>query len=207
MTARGSLPASNSLGERGIGLFGMAERLALIGGVLDIRSAPGQGTTIVAEIRSMDEADEITVVLADDHAVPPCGLRSLLDAEPDIAVVGEAGDGEAAIELVRSLRPTVVVMDLSMPARAGWPRSRRSSRMCRIPTCCADDARRRTVPVPRVEPAARATSSRAAPTRICSRRSAQWRTAASRLRAAAAHILKGYVEVSGMPDPFEEGRA
>ena len=46
----GFAPASNSLGERGIGLFGMAERLALIGGVLDIRSAPGQGTTIVAEI-------------------------------------------------------------------------------------------------------------------------------------------------------------
>ena len=46
----GFAPASNSLGERGIGLFGMAERLALIGGVLEIHSAPGQGTTIVAEI-------------------------------------------------------------------------------------------------------------------------------------------------------------
>jgi two-component system, NarL family, sensor histidine kinase UhpB len=42
--------STNSLGERGIGLFGMAERLALIGGVLEIHSAPGQGTTIVAEI-------------------------------------------------------------------------------------------------------------------------------------------------------------
>ncbi len=46
----GFAPSSNSLGERGIGLFGMAERLALIGGVLEIHSAPGQGTTIVAEI-------------------------------------------------------------------------------------------------------------------------------------------------------------
>ena len=43
-------PAATPAGERGIGLFGMAERLALIGGVLDVRSAPGQGTTIVAEI-------------------------------------------------------------------------------------------------------------------------------------------------------------
>jgi len=46
----GFAPASNPLGEQGIGLFGMAERLALIGGILEIRSAPGQGTTIVAEI-------------------------------------------------------------------------------------------------------------------------------------------------------------
>jgi signal transduction histidine kinase len=46
----GFVPAANSMGERGIGLFGMAERLALIGGVLEVRSAPGQGTTIVAEI-------------------------------------------------------------------------------------------------------------------------------------------------------------
>ncbi|MBI5287584.1 MAG: sensor histidine kinase [Chloroflexi bacterium] len=46
----GFSPAPEPLGEHGIGLFGMAERLALIGGVLEIRSAPGQGTTIAAEI-------------------------------------------------------------------------------------------------------------------------------------------------------------
>src|SRR3990172_9344758 len=65
------------------------------------------------------DTDTITVVLSDDHAVLRSGLRALLDAEPDIEVVGEAGDGEAAIELVRSLRPTVVVMDLSMPGKGG----------------------------------------------------------------------------------------
>ena len=46
-------------------------------------------------------ADVITVVLADDQALLRAGFRALLDAEPDIAVVGEAGNGEEAVALVR----------------------------------------------------------------------------------------------------------
>src|SRR3990172_12566283 len=67
----------------------------------------------------MTVPENITVVLADDHAVLRSGLRSLLDAEPDIEVIGEAGDGDEAVELVNSLRPAVVVMDLSMPGKGG----------------------------------------------------------------------------------------
>ncbi len=67
----------------------------------------------------MTEPENITVVLADDHAVLRAGLRSLLDAEPDISVIGEAGDGDEAVELARHLRPSVVVMDLSMPGKGG----------------------------------------------------------------------------------------
>jgi two-component system response regulator NreC len=57
--------------------------------------------------------------LADDHALVRSGLRALLEAQPDIEVVGEAQDGVAAVEACRRLRPDVVVMDLAMPGRGG----------------------------------------------------------------------------------------
>jgi two-component system response regulator NreC len=59
--------------------------------------------------------DQINVLLADDHGIVRAGLRALLEAQPDITVIGEAEDGPSAIELVRELQPTVVVADLSMP--------------------------------------------------------------------------------------------
>jgi two-component system response regulator NreC len=58
---------------------------------------------------------QIRVLLADDHGVVRAGLRALLDAQPDITVVGEAEDGPSAIARVQELLPTVVVSDLSMP--------------------------------------------------------------------------------------------
>lgn len=67
----------------------------------------------------------IQVLLADDHAVLRAGLRLLLEAQPDLTVVGEAGDGEAAIELVRALRPDVVVLDIGMPGLNGLEALRR----------------------------------------------------------------------------------
>lgn len=59
--------------------------------------------------------DMIRVVLADDHGIVRAGLKALLDAQCDIQVVGEAEDGPGAIQLVKSLQPTVLVSDLSMP--------------------------------------------------------------------------------------------
>lgn len=61
----------------------------------------------------------IRVVVADDHPVVRLGIVGLLDAEPDIEVVGEAADGEAAVALAASLRPEVVLMDLRMPGLGG----------------------------------------------------------------------------------------
>ena len=61
----------------------------------------------------------IRVVIADDHPVVRSGLSSLLDAEPDIDVVGEAGDGDEALALVQTLQPDLVLMDLRMPGHDG----------------------------------------------------------------------------------------
>lgn len=67
----------------------------------------------------------IRVLVADDHALVRSGIRMLLEAEPDIEVVGEAGDGEATIALAHRLRPDIVLMDLSMPGVNGLEATRR----------------------------------------------------------------------------------
>lgn len=65
------------------------------------------------------------ILLADDHTIFRAGLRALLENETGLEVVGEAGSGEEAIEQVHSLRPDVVVMDLSMPGLNGLDATRR----------------------------------------------------------------------------------
>jgi len=61
----------------------------------------------------------VTVLLVDDEPLVRAGLRAVLEAQPDIEVVGEAGDGAAVIPLVRQLRPDVVAMDVRMPLMDG----------------------------------------------------------------------------------------
>lgn len=63
--------------------------------------------------------EKIRVLLADDHAVLRSGLRALLDREPDMQVVGEAANGRQAVELAQTLKPDVIVMDISMPEMDG----------------------------------------------------------------------------------------
>ncbi|MCB0763255.1 MAG: response regulator transcription factor, partial [Flavobacteriales bacterium] len=63
----------------------------------------------------MNDRSTIRVLLADDHAIVREGVRGMLDAEPDIAVVADASSGSAAIEAVAAHDVDVVLMDLRMP--------------------------------------------------------------------------------------------
>lgn len=124
------------------GLFSIQERMRALGGSFEIQSKLGQGTTATlvmpvkkqpegsmpsAEPLPMDAAalaphqsvgSRIRVLLVDDHIMVRQGLRAVLDAYPDIELVGEGGDGEEAVHLVDELRPAVV-MDISMPKMNG----------------------------------------------------------------------------------------
>jgi len=61
----------------------------------------------------------IKIVIADDHVLVREGTRELLDREPDLEVVGEAGDGEEAVRLVTKLKPDVAIVDIAMPKLNG----------------------------------------------------------------------------------------
>ena len=72
-----------------------------------------------AQENSVPPTDRITVLLADDHALVRRGFRRLLEDDAELAVVGEASNGEEAIALAASLRPNVIVMDAAMPGTSG----------------------------------------------------------------------------------------
>jgi DNA-binding NarL/FixJ family response regulator len=71
---------------------------------------------------------KIQILLADDHAVVRQGFRLILNAQPDMEVVGEAGSGGEAVEAAERLKPDVVVMDVAMPNLNGIEATRRISR-------------------------------------------------------------------------------
>ena len=126
--------------DGGVGLLGIRERLEWIGGHLEIASAPGQGSclTLVAPlgravlrpvtspVAAPAEAEpglraprRLRVLVVDDHALVRRGFATLLAGEPDLEVVGEAENGQQAIELTRQRSPDVILMDISMPVMNG----------------------------------------------------------------------------------------
>ncbi|MEN6497601.1 MAG: response regulator [Thermoguttaceae bacterium] len=134
----------------GFGLFSIRERLDLLGGKLEIASAPGQGTTatLIAPHKgirrpvvsgrtglapdqtalpdgTLPHKGRIRVLLADDHPMLRKGLAEMLLEQPGLDLIGEAGDGQEAVEKAIQLRPDVVLMDVSMPRMDGIEATRR----------------------------------------------------------------------------------
>ena len=72
----------------------------------------------------------IRILIADDHPGVRAGLRALLEAQPDIEVVGEAADGVDAVEACRQLSPDVVLMDLTMPRMSGLSATAEIHQVC-----------------------------------------------------------------------------
>ncbi|HYP08129.1 MAG TPA: response regulator transcription factor [Bryobacteraceae bacterium] len=78
---------------------------------------------------------KVRIVLADDHAMVRKGFRLILNQEPDLEVIAEAGNGPEAVRLVNELRPDLVIMDIAMPEMTGVEATRRireSNENCQI---------------------------------------------------------------------------
>lgn len=131
----------------GFGLTSTHERGRLAGGHIGIHSEPGKGTQIAARIpyqpsgeepshlqgtltiadpsKGKESSSPIRILVVDDQEVVRRGIRSMLEQSDDLVVVGEAGDGEEALERVRTLAPDVVLLDVQMPNLDGVETTRR----------------------------------------------------------------------------------
>lgn len=74
--------------------------------------------------------EPIRIVLADDHSLMREGTRRILEQYPDLTIVGEAGDGQQALELVARLQPDVIILDIRMPKLNGIEVVRRMQKCC-----------------------------------------------------------------------------
>jgi DNA-binding NarL/FixJ family response regulator len=64
--------------------------------------------------------DELKILIVDDHPIVRKGLRQVIEEEPDLKVIAEAGDGNAGLALIRELKPDIVILDLDMPQMNGF---------------------------------------------------------------------------------------
>ena len=124
------------------GLFSIKERLGLLGGLVKVRSQPGQGTTVTMTVPVTIKSEQMTtasgtlfesttsdipagrvpdvrVMVADDHKLFREGLISLLSQESFVHIVGQANDGEEAVNLARELKPDILIIDVTMPKLNG----------------------------------------------------------------------------------------
>jgi DNA-binding NarL/FixJ family response regulator len=67
----------------------------------------------------MSQMSKIRVLIADDHVIVREGIRALVEAQPDIEVVGEATNGEEAVIKAKEIQPDIVLMDITMPVMNG----------------------------------------------------------------------------------------
>lgn len=73
----------------------------------------------------MAHTNKLSIVVADDHPVFRVGLRDIIESEPGLRVVGEAGDGEQALETIRKMCPAIAILDVSMPKLDGLELARK----------------------------------------------------------------------------------
>lgn len=119
----------------GFGLFHIRERLETLGGKIEVESSKGRGTIFrlyapamqpraakpsgLLEIKPLKEnrrpSSHIRILVVDDHKILRQGLTNMLEGNEGFKVVGEAGDGEEALEKTADLMPDIVVMDITMP--------------------------------------------------------------------------------------------
>ena len=111
-----------------LGLRSLVDLAEQRGADLQVASAPERALDGADPAAHRRGGDVITVVIVDDHQLVRAGLRSLLDAVEDVRVVGEAADGEQAVEVVQREDPTSTLMDLSMPRVDGVEAARRLKR-------------------------------------------------------------------------------
>ena len=140
------LDSRSKAGQVGWGLFSIRERLTLLGGRVEIDSAPGRGTRVhlfaprgAAQGRAV-RADDLTtatlaseatprddraypgalrVLIVDDHAAVRSALREMLHEWPQLSVIGDGANGLEAIARAWTLRPDVILMDVAMPLMDG----------------------------------------------------------------------------------------
>lgn len=152
----------------GFGLFSIRERIGLLGGRFEIDSAPGRGSRVALTVShgqadaaafpvggvftpvllppggaAENQATTIRLLLVDDHALFRKGIARLLKKASGFEVVGEAQDGQEAIELAQELKPDVILMDISMPGINGIEATRviheRHPQVCIIGLSMYDD--------------------------------------------------------------------
>jgi DNA-binding NarL/FixJ family response regulator len=75
-------------------------------------------------------AAEITLIIADDHPVVRKGLREIIEKDPQLTVLAEAGNGEEALQVIRELQPQVAVLDVDMPKMDGFAVAREIQKQC-----------------------------------------------------------------------------
>lgn len=133
------------------GLLGIQERIRSVGGRMEIRSRPGEGTRVslivpetleplppVLPVTPLEReepvesteapkrtgAETIRILLVDDHKIVREGLSRMLRRVPDIEVIADASNGQIGVEMAREMHPDVVVMDISMPVMNGLDATR-----------------------------------------------------------------------------------
>jgi PAS domain S-box-containing protein len=132
-----------------LGLFSIQQRLAHIGGEMEIVTAPDKGTSITVTLPAAETQESLEgtgtatqqertgkiyihdrrmayrVLIVDDHKIVREGLVGLMQFESDIEVVGQAADGPQAIELAEQLQPDVIIMDINLGEMSGVEATRR----------------------------------------------------------------------------------